>query len=100
MIRAADRGRLCSLTVVIASLAACGTSDNVKTDARFRADVVASMHESIGAELADLPAAARELQAAAPSRAWSATADARRSTSCIEMNRIAVVLGFPEFVEN
>jgi iron uptake system component EfeO len=61
------------LLLIIASLAACGDGD--KTDAEFKAEVVAAMHTSIGADLADLVTAARELQAAAPSRAWSSTAD-------------------------
>jgi iron uptake system component EfeO len=61
---------------VIASLAACGDGDSAKTDAQFKAEVVAPMRDSIGADLADLIAAARDLQRASPSRAWSADADA------------------------
>jgi iron uptake system component EfeO len=60
--------------VMFASLVAC-TSD--KTDADYKADVVASMHDSIGADLAALVTAAHALQDAAPTHAWSATADAK-----------------------
>lgn len=59
-------------TLSIAALAAC--SD--RSDAEFRSDIVAGMHDAIAAELADLVQAARELQAAAPDHAWSATDDA------------------------
>ena len=53
--------------VLLSLLAACaGTSD-----ADYRADVIASMHDSIAADLADLSAAARDLQAAAPTHAWT-----------------------------
>src|SRR3954467_14387417 len=65
-------------TVVIASLAACGSD---KSDADYKVEVVASMHDSIGANLADLVQAARDLQAAAPTHAWSATADAAAITA-------------------
>ena len=61
-------------TLMFASLAAC--SDDPKTDADFRAEVVASMHDSIGANLTNLVTAARALQAAAPTHAWDATGDA------------------------
>jgi iron uptake system component EfeO len=64
----------CRSAVMIASLVACG--DSAKSDADYQAEVVASMHVAIGAELADLVAAARDLQAAAPTHAWNATADA------------------------
>jgi iron uptake system component EfeO len=64
--------------LLIASLAACGSD---KSDADYKADVVASMHDSIGADLADLVQAARDLQAAAPTHAWSATADATAITA-------------------
>jgi iron uptake system component EfeO len=57
---------------LLAALAACGD----KSDADYRAEVVDAMHASIGADLADLVQAARDLQAAAPTHAWSATADA------------------------
>src|ERR1044071_8038442 len=59
--------------LAVASFAACGDSD--KTDADFQADVVVSMHDSIAVDLADLVTAAQQLQAAAPTHAWSATAD-------------------------
>jgi iron uptake system component EfeO len=60
--------------VIIASLAACG--DGEPSDAAFKTDVVARMHDSIGADLAALETAARSLQAAAPTRAWNPTRDA------------------------
>jgi iron uptake system component EfeO len=60
------------LALSFGALAAC--SD--KTDADHRADVVASMHDSISLDLADLVQAARDLQAAAPAHAWNETADA------------------------
>src|SRR5262245_44623317 len=66
--------------VLAAALAACGD----KTDAEFQADVVAAMHDSIGADLADLVKAAQDLQAAAPTHAWSATGDAAAITAMRE----------------
>lgn len=50
-------------------LAAC--SD--KSDADYKADVTSSMHASIAADLADLTQAAKDLQAAAPTHAWTDT---------------------------
>jgi iron uptake system component EfeO len=64
--------------VLTAALAACSTD---KTDADYNAEVVATMHDSIGADLANLVQAARDLQAAAPTHAWSATADAAAITA-------------------
>jgi iron uptake system component EfeO len=61
--------------VIIASLAACGDGDS-EPDAAFKSQVVASMHDSIGKDLAALVDAARALQALAPTRAWDPTADA------------------------
>ena len=55
-----------------AVLAACGD----KSDAEFRAEVIADLHASIASELDDLVAAAHEIQTAAPSRAWDPQADA------------------------
>ena len=55
-----------------AVLAACGD----KTDAEFRAEVIADLHASIASELDDLVAAAHQIQAAAPSHAWDPLADA------------------------
>jgi iron uptake system component EfeO len=60
--------------LALASFAACGDSD--KTDADFQADVVVSMHDSIAVDLQNLVTAAQQLQAAAPTHAWSETADA------------------------
>src|SRR4051812_15700547 len=51
-------------------LAACGD----KSDADYKADVVAGMHASIQVDLEKLISAAQALQAAAPTgRGWSAT---------------------------
>jgi iron uptake system component EfeO len=55
--------------VVIGAFAACTD----KTDADYRADVVAAMHGSIVDDLDAMIVAARNLQAAAPSRAWDAS---------------------------
>src|SRR3982750_3007550 len=60
--------------LALVSFAACGDSD--KTDADFQADLVVSMHDSIAVDLDNLVTAAQQLQAAAPTHAWSATADA------------------------
>lgn len=57
---------------VITLLAACTD----QSDADYRAEVVATMHDSIGADLADLVQAGRDLQAASPSHAWNPTGDA------------------------
>lgn len=64
--------RTAVVTVVVAALAACAD----KSDDQFRDEVVGGMHELVGTELADLVQAARDLQAAAPSHAWDAMADA------------------------
>src|ERR1041385_6407465 len=64
--------------VLTAALCACGTD---KTDADYNAEVVASMHDSIGADLANLVQAARDLQTAAPTHAWNATGDAAAITA-------------------
>ena len=69
------------LIPLAAALAACSTD---KSEAEFKADVVAAMHDSIGADLADLVQAARDLQAAAPAHAWNATADAAAITAMRE----------------
>ncbi|HET7502435.1 MAG TPA: imelysin family protein [Kofleriaceae bacterium] len=63
--------RICLLAVLITSLPACTD----RTDDDYRADVVASIHDSIGADLDDLVASAYSLQAASPSRAWNETSD-------------------------
>ena len=63
----------------LSALAAC--SDSPRSDAEFKADVVAGMHDSIGANLADLVQAAKDLQTAAPTHAWDATADAAAITA-------------------
>jgi iron uptake system component EfeO len=53
-----------------------GTSDD-----DYRRDVTHDMHASIAADLADLAAAARELQAAAPTHAWDPATDAAAITA-------------------
>jgi iron uptake system component EfeO len=68
-----------ALAAVLPALAAC--SDSPKTDAEYKADVVASMHGSIGADLADLVQAALDLQAAAPTHAWDPIADSAAITA-------------------
>jgi iron uptake system component EfeO len=68
---------LLSALAALDALAACGD----KTDAEYRAEVVAAMHDSVGADLADLVQAGRELQTAAPDHAWSATTDAAAITA-------------------
>jgi iron uptake system component EfeO len=57
-----------------AGLALVGCGD--KTDAEFRAEVIAEIHESIAAELDDLVNAAHEIQVAAPTHAWDSLDDA------------------------
>jgi len=69
------------LFMIIAAPAACSDS---KSDVEFKADVVASMHDTIGDDLAALVQAARDLQTAAPSHAWSATTDAAAITAMRE----------------
>jgi iron uptake system component EfeO len=54
------------LLVAIAAAPACH-----KTDADYKADVVAALHASVGDELDALMQAAHALQAAAPTHAWS-----------------------------
>jgi iron uptake system component EfeO len=70
----------CLLAVLITSLAACTD----KTDEDYRADVVVSIHDSIGSDLDDLVQAARSLQAASPSRAWNEVADMMAITNMRE----------------
>src|ERR1041384_6136162 len=64
--------------VVAALLFACAACGD-KSDSEFQAEVVADMHDSIGDDLADLVQAAKDLQAAAPTHAWT-TADAAAIT--------------------
>lgn len=64
----------CSL---ILFTAACGGT----SDEEYKSDVTNGMHTSIATELADLAQAARDLQAAAPTHAWSATTDAAAITA-------------------
>lgn len=60
-------------------LAAVACTD--KSDADYRAEVVTAMHDTVSRELTALAAAARDLAAAAPDHAWSATADAAALTA-------------------
>src|ERR1043166_1205796 len=69
---------------IVATLAALAACSDDKSDSEFKADVVAAMHDSIGADLADLVQAARDLQAASPVHAWNATADAAAITAMRE----------------
>lgn len=64
----------------LATFAACGGDDGGTSDKEFQDQVVAGMHDSISADLADLQQAAMDLQAAAPTpsgRGWDATLDAQ-----------------------
>jgi iron uptake system component EfeO len=77
---------VCSLALAAAAacgspLVGCSSSSEPapKTDAEYKAEVVAGMHAAVKTELATLLAAARDLQAAAPTptgRGWDATLDA------------------------
>ena len=69
-----------SALVALAALPA-GCSDSNKSNADYRSEVVVAMHDSISDDLADLVQAARDLQAAAPTHAWNATADAAAITA-------------------
>jgi iron uptake system component EfeO len=62
-----------TLLVLTTALAAC--SDDKKTDSDFASEVAVSMRTSITADLANLVQAAKDLQVAAPTHAWDATAD-------------------------
>jgi iron uptake system component EfeO len=66
------RGSPALLVLALAALAACID----KTDADYRADVTASIHDSIVDDINAMIVAGLNLQAAAPNRAWSATRDA------------------------
>lgn len=71
-------------TVLFLALAAC--SD--KSDAEYKADVTSSMYASIAADLADLTQAAKDLQAAAPTRVWT-DADVTAMRAAWKRTRIA-----------
>jgi iron uptake system component EfeO len=63
----------CAVLIVLATgVSAC--SD--KSDAEFRAEVIAAMQATVKDELDDLVQAARDLQMAAPSHAWDELGDA------------------------
>jgi iron uptake system component EfeO len=68
---------LTSLVSVVGLAAACGDdSSSTKTDAQYKTDVTDNMHTSIATHLQDIIDGATALQAAAPTHAWDATADA------------------------
>ncbi len=67
--------------LLIASLAACASE---KSDADYRAEIAASIHDSIDEDLVDLVQAARDLQATSPSHAWNSTTDATAITAMQE----------------
>lgn len=58
--------------LLVTWLAACTD----KTDAEYRAEIMASIHDSISADVEDLVKAAGNLQAAAPNHAWRPVEDA------------------------
>jgi len=66
--------------LLITLLAAC----TEKSDADYRAEITASIHDSIGEDLAELVQASRDLQAASPSHAWNSTTDATAITAMQE----------------
>jgi iron uptake system component EfeO len=81
----ADRGPMKKLAYTMYLLAVCSAFATQtgcgKSDDDYKRDVTSDMHASIATDLADLAQAARELQAAAPTHAWSATADAAAITA-------------------
>lgn len=60
------------LIAFAAPLVTCAAACLDRSDADFRAEVAASMHSSMTQDLADMVQAARDLQAASPTRAWIA----------------------------
>lgn len=68
--------RYASLEAAVIAAVLGGAACTSMTDADYRTDVDAAIHASIIADLTDLLAAARDLQAAAPSRAWDPNGDA------------------------
>jgi iron uptake system component EfeO len=86
--------------------ASCGGT-SAETDADFQKDVVTGMHDSISVQLAALGSAAVDLQTAAPTHAWDATADAdaitarkaawRRTRVAYELVEGATAPIFPQF---
>ena len=69
---------------IITAIAATAACSDDKSDTEFKTEVVASMHDSIGADLADLVQAAKDLQTAAPTHAWDPGADASAITAMRE----------------
>ncbi|HEY5952555.1 MAG TPA: imelysin family protein [Kofleriaceae bacterium] len=62
---------LAAVCTAVASSACAGKSDD-----DYKREVTRDMHASIGADLAELAQAARDLQAVAPAHAWDPTQDA------------------------
>jgi iron uptake system component EfeO len=78
------------LVMVVGAVASSACTD--KTDADYRQDVDVAIRDSISGDIKDLIQAARELQAAAPNRAWSATrngADIQAMRDAWKRTRIA-----------
>jgi iron uptake system component EfeO len=73
--RTATGRRAVRVALILAAVSAWAACTD-KSDAEYRAELVVSIHDSIGADLADLVQAARDLQAASPSRTWRDTEDA------------------------
>jgi iron uptake system component EfeO len=69
---------------IITAIAATAACSDDKSDTEFQTEVVASMHDSIGADLADLVQAAVDLQTASPIHAWNPTADVAAITTMRE----------------
>lgn len=67
------------LLPVFVVLAACSSDSTAptKSDAQYRAEITTSMQSSIQTEIDAIVVAATELQAAAPSTAWSVATDAK-----------------------
>jgi iron uptake system component EfeO len=92
--------RRCLLWPLLAIALAC----TARSDAEYRADVALSIHASIARDLEELVIAVRNLQAAAPTRAWTPDREAaiaqmrdawRRARTSYEQVEGAVVALFP-----
>ncbi len=71
----------CSLYAVALCSAVWSSGCAADSDEEFRTEVTREMHTSIAKDLADLAAAARDLQEAAPTHAWNASSDAAAITA-------------------
>jgi iron uptake system component EfeO len=94
-------GLRCIAALAISLVVGCSQ----RSDAEYRAEVALAIHGAIGAELEALVRAARNLQAASPTRAWTpgdAAAIAemrdawRRARTAYEHSEGAIVALFPE----